>query len=274
LRASRRPAIKSALVQKLWEENKRFLLVAGSALVLFLSARSCAIWPYAARAVGEGGTIARNQQQENQARRLYKEVRQGYHLQKALLEKHRELEKDLLSRFVLEPSAELKAPKGGEAKEVFFTRQIDRIWGEVHPKARQINCELPDKLSIRDLGLQPNASPEDVLSHARDLEILSRALNALVDAGVRKIERPRILKPEVLAVRDNPDRSLVVQRIELRARGSYESILDVLRRCQKPGHGVQAALLDLDSRRAGSPDLLMAHFEFGGFFFETVEEGR
>lgn len=259
--------LKGTQLQSLWEENKRFLLIAGSGLAVFLLLRSCVVVPFAARAEK---TDDRNIRLTDQVRGLYSEVRKGFEKARARHEALGDLEDELLGRYSLVLPGEALRPRDGSAREVHLTHQIEKIWGDVYRKARERNCELPQKISTRDLGVRPDSTEAELAHFIRQLEVLRRALEVLVDAGVRKIGPLRLHPTADFFIRENPDHRWLLERIDISVEGSYESLADTLRECQKPGRTLQVLLADVAPGKTGDPGLLKARLEFAGFHIEEV----
>ncbi len=255
------------MFQRLWEENKRFLMVTGGALLVFLVARSCVIGPYEA---GATETVDENSKLKSRLDRLARPIERRFNIERSQLDEYLDIERDLRQRFCLRVPDDAALVKPGTAKEVLFTQKIDRIWGEVYPKARLINSKLPEKISIRDLGMRPEDTEADLKRHTLYLEILRRALNVLVDSGMHEIGSPHF-QPEVeYFIRGNERHRIVFRKIDFKVRGPYDSFVQVLRECQKKsGAFIQALVLDMDPRRAG-PDALNGRVEFGGFSIEEA----
>ncbi|MBI4585241.1 MAG: hypothetical protein HY717_14605 [Planctomycetes bacterium] len=270
--------MSSSFFQKIWEENKRFLLIAGGGLAAFLLLNAILVTGYKNQALGKDGTIERNRLLEVKVQRLYKEVRDRFHEEKNMLESYAHFERDYLQRFSIPPQKNLPDFRKGTSAQIYFNDQIEKIWGEVSRKAREINCLMPEKITTQDLGVLPDDTAEDTQRHFIYLEILRRALNAMVDSGMKKIDKPKLHEEEPLPVKGNPAAQIVYQRLTVQVQGTYDSFLQLLRKCQEPnqpnktGQFLQVILLDLAPVSAGAASLLKGNLEFANFAIEEVKE--
>ena len=264
--------MNSGTFQNIWESNKKFLLIVGAGLVVFLYFKSCTIGPYATKASGENGTISRNQRIKAQVQRLHKEVRGRFNNEKNNVEEYSAIEKDYLQQYSIVLSKNIQPFKKGGSNEVQISKRVRKIWGEVNTRARQINCKLPNMVSLRQLGVKPDDTEYDLERHARSIELLRRALSSMVRNGVVKISTPRVHEESELNIKGNSEKVIVFQKIEFDVRASYKAFVEILKECQKPGQFIQVLIDDLDPRRGGGSGLLRCRLEFSGFYFDEIQD--
>ena len=271
-------ALNSAFFQKIWEENKRFLLIAGGGLAVYLLLNALLVTGYKNQALGRDGTRERNRILDGKVQRLQKEVRDRFNEEKSNFESFASFEGDYLQRFSIAPPKELPDFRKGMSAQVYFNDLVERIWGEVNRKAREINCVIPEKISTQELGVLADDAAEDTSRHFIYLEILRRSLNALVNSGMRKIDKPKLHPEEPLSIRGNPDHEMVYQRITVQAQGTYDNFLQLLKNCQepnkadKPGQFLQVIVLDLSPAGSSGASVLKGNLEFANFAVEEIRE--
>ena len=261
--------MNTGILQRLWEENKQFLLIASAALLVFLLFRSCVVYPYARAADQQGNDI---QRKENDAQRLLGFVRRPYNEENDLLEKYGELEKELWQRFCVAPAENVAkiGQQGGE--EVYFSRQVDQIWSPLVSQARRINCRLPEKISLRELGVSADDTVHDLARHTIYLEVLRRALNVMVQPGVRNIGKAVPRPEDPYSIRGNAGQwEVVFYPVEFRIQATYSAIVEILRASQKSPNFVQVLVMDINPR--AGPDHLTAHLSFRGVRIVEAGEG-
>jgi len=269
-------------IQRIWQENRRFLLTVGSGLAPFLILNSCAIEGLLHSADRQR---ERNQRTEEEVNRLREQVfaRAGEEM------KNREdlgrIEKEIAGQYLTPTPADVPDARKG-APQIQFSARIDQIWTEVSRKASQKNVRIPEKITTHDLGVAHSDSPPDLERSAQYLEILGRALNVCVESGMVQIDRPVIYPEEALPVRKNEDAEMVYRRVGLTAHGPYWSFKRLLGEFQRlpplsPPEGgwcpgfVQVRLLSLDAKGAGGTAALRGQLEFVGVALErTGAEGE
>ena len=269
--------MKTSVFQKLWEENKRFLLVTGAGLLVFLFLYSLLV--SGTRGVAESTNQAIFERLEPDVKRLHRLLKDDYHAEKNRLDSFDALETELLERFAFrEPRGSKKTSKG--SWELYFQDKLDEIWKSVNRirSEKSLDVELPPKVSTRDLEVFSDDGPLEIRRHHLDIELLRRALHLLVESGVRRIEQLKPLQEEVLGIRINEDYRIVYHRLSIRARGSFESFARILRRVGKTypaedGGGImQTLLLDLSSKGVRGADDLRGQLEFAAFYLEELGE--
>ncbi len=256
------------ILQRIWQENKQFLLRAGGGLLVFLAFSSCII----PGLVGDAGNRRKaNQKVEAEVVRVRNEVIQRAPEEKRDLDELKQIEKEIHGRFLTSPPADVPDPRRG-APQIQFSERIDRIWGDLRVKANQKNVKVPEKITPADLWVGVGASEEDLERSASYLEILGRALKDAVEVGMVQIEKPSLAGEEGLWVRENGEAATVVyRRVGLTLHGPYGAFKKLLREYQKPGNFVQVRVLSLDARGFGGAGIIRGQLEFVGVLL--VSEG-
>ena len=168
------------MLSRIWAENKRFLLIAGSSLALFLILNSC-VSSYARRVEGPTGLHARSTRLAREIRQLHKEV--GiYNEVKSLLAKYAEQEGEL--RTALELPAEKELAEFDDSTPLLqFEKAVDRVWEQALERANRAGVALPEKVEARDFRVARDDDQREYESHYAYLGILRRALSALIASG-------------------------------------------------------------------------------------------
>ena len=91
--------MKTSVFQKLWEENKRFLLVTGAGLLVFLFLYSLLV--SGTRSVAEETNGAIFEHLEPDVKRLHTHLKDAYHAEQSRLRDYEAIETHLLERFAL-----------------------------------------------------------------------------------------------------------------------------------------------------------------------------
>lgn len=268
--------MKSPNFQEIWEGNKKFLLGTGGALLVFLLLFS---W------IGDYRTDAQDYQNKYRRERggiqnLYRTVRSHYHESSHRVEDLEKLEQDLLQSF--SPGGQVDVMKALDSfkgsSELYFSDQIEKIWSEVRTKKtrRSLGCELPSAIKTSELGVSSDDLEEDSIRHQKYLAILRRALNVLIDSGMKQIGKPRLHTESVYGIQKNPGYEVVFQRMTIRVRGPFAAFSGVFEELQKSASGesgVQALLLDLrPAKKEGGG--LVGDLEFASFSVGEAVEDR
>lgn len=259
--------MKGFSLQQFWEENKRFTLIVGGGMVVFLFLNSFLVSGARSAAEETNRGIKSSQGLETQVASLYKLLRDQYNIERSRLDDFQEVEESLLKQYSMAPPG-AKAPEVSRNTEIYYGEKLSTIWKDLARKksALSIPCELPRQASPQDLEIGPDPTPALHLSHHVDLQILRRALHLMLDARMLKIESPR-LSYEVVDLENNPDYQLVYQRITFVAWGPYESFVQVLNGAQKVEDGLlQVFLMDLGSRSSSEVTRLRGILEFSAFY--------
>ena len=253
------------LLQRIWQENKKFLLRTGGGFAGFL-----VLWGwFLPLLVGSSAKLQEaNRNTEKTVNRLRSDVVSRAGEEKKNLEDLAAIEEDLKGRFLTGKPADIPDPKRGDP-QIQFNDRIGRLWTDVKARADQKNVRIPEKITSTDLRV--GDSPADHERSSSYLEILGRALRSCVDGGMVVIERPVLAEEETSPVTGNDDLLVVYRRVGLTVTGPYEAFENVLREFQKPGSPVQVRLLSLDGKGAGGAGL-RGQMDFVGVIFEKQGE--
>jgi len=266
--------MKSIKLDKIWEENKKFLLGTGGVVVVFLFLLST-IANYRAEALVYVNRYYKNRTEMEQ---LYERVRDHYHESGHRLSDFESLERGLLKDYGPPVSDSDFKAINDFGIELYFEKQLGDIWRELDVKKtkRSINCEYK-KITSSALGVSSDDTNEDVLRNQKYVEVLQRGLHMLLESGMTKIHAPRVSPEDANGIRDNPGHEAVFQRISIEAEGPFRSFARVFEAAQaleaeKKG-GVQVLLLQLGpgKRAKNTTRTLRGRFEFRAF---SIEEAR
>jgi hypothetical protein len=253
------------LFQRIWQENRRFILQVGGGLAAFLILKSCIVDGLigeSARSIGIANVGMESAIQQDRARVIaqYPDEMKG-------LEELAGIEKDLSTRYLTARAANVPDPKLA-APQIQFNTRVGQIWGEISAKARERNVRIPEKITTNELGVSSGDSPIDLERSASYLEILGRALKACVELGMVAVDKPTIILPEEpVEVVGSESTLMVYRKVGLVASGPYDAFKRVLREFQNPGF-VQVRIINLDAKGAMGPNALKGQLEFVGIFVE------
>jgi hypothetical protein len=251
------------MILKIWEQNKKFILIVGSGLVVFLFFNSC-VSSYVGRVYGPKGLLAQSGKLERDVRTLFKEVSPRYYPEKARLEEYQKHEATLRADLELPPEKELD--KLDEvAPLVQFNQAIDRTWALAQEKANRAAIPLPEKLGPQDFGVERTSTKREYERFYAYLGIIRRALHALIDSGVVEIGKPRLIQEETLPVLKDNENSLCLYRgVSFQVAGPYESFLRLLKSLQSPQNFLQVRIVGMGAKGGGDERLVKGELEFVG----------
>lgn len=260
------------MFERLWAENRRFVLVAGTGFAVFLILNSC-VSSCGSRLVGPQGLYARAERLEKDIRRLHKSLGQ-YSVVQTYLEGYEREETSLREALEIAPEPEIRNFDAA-APALQFERAVDRIWGQALSKANRANVAIPDKPSLSDFRIGRGDGPAEYDEHYRKLALLRRALDALIDSEASQISRPAVLDPEEFAIAPGDGSvTCVFYGVEFRAEGSLASFFKLLSALQAPPEFLQVRLVSLAPKRGESGDPLEGTIQFWSFrFLEGKETG-
>lgn len=245
---------------KLWELNKRFLLITGSGLAVFLILNGF-VGGCLDSVEGPKGLRTRSGELEKQVRALHKDLYR-YHEEKARLADYERHEAALRAELELPAEPELARFDEGSALNQ-FNQAIDKTWGEAQDKANRANVPLPEKLGPQDFLIERKDGKKEYEEHYAYLGVVRRALSALIDAGMVEISRPDLIEEEMLPVLANDDSVHCLFRgVRFRVTGPYESFLRVLKALQAPQAFLQVNVRSLAAKSPGEERLLKGELEF------------
>jgi hypothetical protein len=250
------------MLAKLWEQNKRFILITGGGLAAFLFLTSI-LGGFVSNIDGPKGLLAKTAKQDKDVRALKKELT-GFWDEKGRLEAYEKHEAALRADLELPPEREL-ASFDDAAPLNQFNKAIDRVWGAALEKANRAGVGIPEKLGPQDFGVSRDDRRPDYERHYAYLGVIRRALGALVDAGMAEIGRPEIIEEELLPVLpDDESVSCLYRGVSLKVSGSYESFVRLLKSLQAPKDFLQVRIASLEEKSSDST-ALKGELEFVSF---------
>src|SRR2546422_1431934 len=249
---------------KIWKQNKKFILSAGSGIVVFLFFNSC-VSSYVGHVNGPRGLQAQAGALERKVRTLLKEIGPRYHPEKARLEEYVKHEATLRADLQIPPEKELD--KIDEAsKLVQFNAAIDRTWGLAQEKANRASVAIPEKLGPQDFGVERTSSNREYERCYSYLGIVRRAINALIDSGIAEIGKPKLIPEETLPVLKEKENTVCLYRgVSFAVSGPYESFLRVLKSLQSPQNFLEVRIVNMASKGGGDDRFVKGELEFVGF---------
>jgi len=252
------------MFQRIWTQNKRFILVAGAGLAVFLILNSF-LGAFVGRVEGPKGLLAEASKLEKDVRSLHKELNRNYWEEKARLESYEKHESDLASELQLPREKEVEKLDSA-APLVQFNQAIDRAWGQALEKANRASVAIPEKLGPEAFGVAKDDGPQEYELYYSYLGVVRRALMALIDAGISEIGRPELVPPEELpVVAGSEDFFCVYRGVRFKVSGAYESFLRLLKSVQEPRSFLQVRILSLGSKGGGDERSVKGELEFVGF---------
>jgi hypothetical protein len=247
------------VISRIWEQNKKFILVTGGSLAIFLFINSF-LGGYIESADGPKGLLAKSSQLEREVRTLHKDLQNRYWEEKSRLESYEKHETELRSKVELSPEPELSkldtaAPSGQ------FNRAVDRIWGQALEKANRATVAIPEKPGPEDFGIEKEDGKAEYERHYDYLGVMRRALSVLVDSGMSEIGRPEIVEEEVFQVVPG-DESVhcVLRSVRFKVAGPYESFVKTVKGVQAPKEFLQARV-EME-QKPGDDRTVRGHIEF------------
>jgi len=248
------------MLTKLWELNKRFLLITGSGLAVFLILNGF-VGGCLDSVEGPKGLLTKSGELEREVRALHKYLYR-YHEEKARLADYERHETALRGELELPAEPELARFDEGSALNQ-FNQAIDKTWGEAQDKANRANVPLPDKLGPQDFLIERKHGKKEYEGHYAYLGVVRRALVALIDAGMVEISRPDLIEEEMLpVVADDDSVSCLFRGVRFKVTGPYESFLRVLKALQAPQAFLQVNVRSLAAKSPGEERLLKGELEF------------
>lgn len=252
-----------AILSRIWAQNRRFLLLAGAALALFLILNSC-VSSYAERVEGPTGLYARSTKLAREIRQLHKEVA-AYNEVKSLLTGYRDQETELRRNLELPPEKELES--FDESTPILqFEKAIDRVWEQAVQQANRVGVVLPEKPDSRDFGASRDDTRAEYESYYASLGILRRALDVLIRSGMLEIGRPEFLEPDYLPVLpDDESLFMLFRALRFRVVGPYEGYIRVLQAVQSPGDFLQVRIRKMAVARGNEEGFIEGELDFVAF---------
>jgi hypothetical protein len=254
------------MLARLWEENKRFLVVAGSAFLVFLVLNG-AIGSYLARADRVLDSAA---QLERKIRALKKELDHGFAAEQNRLSSYEAHEEGLLKEIILPPMEELSAFDEA-APRVQFNKAIDRVWGRALETANRMGVAIPEKLGPEDFAIDRGDGKAQYERYYHELAVIGGALNALVEAGMAEIQRPQLVNFPDDPILGSEGFSCRLRGAGFVARGTYDSFVRLLKSVQDPERFLQVRVMELKPVK-GEEHLVQGSLDFAGLLLASGSE--
>ena len=247
---------------RIWGEHKKFILLVGSGLALFLILNSC-MSGYIAGVEGSKGLLAQCVKMDRDVRDLQRAV-SGYWSEKARLETYERQEAALRAEIELPMEEEFQ--KFDEASPIIQLNQaIDRAWGQALERANLAGVAIPDKLGPTEFQVGTNDGKAEYENVYRYLGVVRRALLALIESGMTDIGRPDLSQFDELPVLpDKGDPVCQFRGVRFAVSGPYEAFLRLLQRVQAPQGFLQVRLVDLRAKGQGDERSVKGVVEFVG----------
>lgn len=225
------------MIGRIWQENRRFLLVVGAGLAGFLIINSI-LGSYIARV--ESLTRKSSELAQN-CRKLVRELK-PLATERTRLKELMAHEVQLRSELELPPEKELEKLDKASLL-VQFNGAVDRTWGQATEKANQAGIAVPEKLGPRDFGIESDDDANLYARHYAYLGVARRGLHALIDAGMVEIGRPRIEEEEPFEViKDDTGVECLLRSVRFSVSGPFESFVKTLKLLQQPGAFLQVTV--------------------------------
>ena len=240
-------------VKNLWEQHKRFLMVAGAGLAVFLVLNSL-VSSYVASAdhlLEEASRLA------GEAGQLKQDLKGQYWEIKGRLAAYEQYEERLRKDLSMPPEQALqKLDK--RALLVQFNEATESVWRVALEFANQRGVELPERLSAEeDFGYEITDGPEEFKRYYDYLAITRQSLVALLKAGMREIRRPELIPEDLQPIRNNGGEAFMMLRaVRFGCVGAYGAYVRLLKSVQKPGDFLQVQILSLSPVKNSDDGLL------------------
>lgn len=248
-------------MKRIWEQNKRFLIIAGAGLSVFLVLNAL-VSSYVARA---DHLLQRASQYAEQARRLKHELKGQYWEIKGRLSDYERYEEHLQKDLSLPPESAL-----GKLEErallVQFNEATESVWSDALRLANARGVELPERLSAEeDFGYEATDGPDELRRYYDYLGITRHGLLALLESGMKEIFRPELIPEELQPIPESGgDAAMMLRTVRFGCVGPYSAYSELLESVQDPGHFLQVQMLSLVPVKGSSDGLLKGEFLFAG----------
>ena len=254
------------MLKDFWEENKRFLLLVGGGLLVFLIADH-----YIGNYIGGTENIRKKSQKRRQdVVLLHKGLKNGWYEEKRKVQACKDHEAGLKDKLCLPEPAALDGENS--QLQIKFDKAISDTWEGVRQEANRAGIRLPAPLTARDFNVEQDDTVAQYQEHYSDLAIVERALEVLVKSGVSEIETPEPYEPDRLPVKDNDSVKCLYRAVSIGVTTSFESLQKVFEQVQSGEPFLQVRLRSLGAKGSTNEEerALEGEIEFIGF---RLEEG-
>ncbi len=247
--------------KRIWEQNKRFLIITGAGLSVFLMLNSL-VSSYVARA---DKLLQGASQFGEQARRLKQELKGQYWEIKGRLTDYERYEEQLQKDLSLPPESALRK-LDKRALLVQFNEATEAVWEDALAIANARSVELPERLSAEDdFGYETTDGPAELARYYDYLAVTRHGLMALLESGMREIFRPELIPEEMQPIPDNAgEASMMLRVVRFGCVGPYDAYSRLLGSVQEAGRFLQVQVLSLVPVKGSNEGLLKAELLFAG----------
>ncbi len=247
--------------KRIWEQNKRFLMITGAGLSVFLMLNSL-VSSYVARA---DKLLQGASQDAEQARRLKQELKGQYWEIKDRLADYERYEEQLQMDLSLPPESALRK-LDKRALLVQFNEATEAVWEDALAIANARSVELPERLSAEDdFGYETSDGPAELARYYDYLAVTRHGLMALLESGMREIFRPELIAEEMQPIPDNAgEASMMLRVVRFGCVGPYDAYSRLLGSVQEAGRFLQVQVLSLTPVKGSNESLLKAELLFAG----------
>ena len=247
--------------KRIWEQNKRFLMITGAGLSVFLMLNSL-VSSYVARA---DKLLQGASRDAEQARRLKQELKGQYWEIKGRLGDYERYEEQLQKDLSLPPESALRK-LDKRALLVQFNEATEAVWEDALAIANARSVELPERLSAEDdFGYETSDGPAELARYYDYLAVTRHGLMALLESGMREIFRPELIAEEMQPIPDNAgEASMMLRVVRFGCVGPYDAYSRLLGSVQEAGRFLQVQVLSLTPVKGSNESLLKAELLFAG----------
>ena len=247
--------------KRIWEQNKRFLIITGAGLSVFLVLNSF-VSSYVARA---DHLLQRASQFAEEARRLKHELKGQYWELKGRLTDYDRYEEQLQKDLSLPPESALRK-LDRRALLVQFNEATEAVWGDALKLANARSVELPERLSAEeDFGYEATDGPEELERYYDYLGVTRHGLMSLLESGMKEIFRPELITEDVQPISDNAgEASMMLRVVRFGCVGPYDAYSRLLGSVQEAGRFLQVQVLSLAPVKGSSDGFLKGELLFAG----------
>ena len=254
------------MLKGFWLENKRFLLLVGGGMLVFLIAYN-SIVTY----IGDAEKIRRTAfEKRRSVVKKHKKLKNGWVEEKLKVKACQEHELVLKKKLCV-GDAEVDEGESNQL-QIRFDKKISDTWEGIRQEANRAGIRLPTELTARDFNVDQDDGVAEYQEHYSDLSIVERALQVLVKAGVSEIMTPEPYESDRLPVKDNDSFQCLYRAVSIGVTTSFESLQKIFEQVQTGQPFLQVRLRSLRAKGSTNEEdrFLEGEIEFIGF---RIEEG-
>lgn len=229
-------------LQRVWIENKRFLLLVCSALAAFLLLeRIVHAWIGSPDAIHE-----RIQRDKGRVQKLAASLRASSQAERDA-DALRALEAATLQKLALPPPGDV--PEPGRFTTAFLARR-DRIYSQVQAEARKRNIGLPPRSKIA-FAVSAGDPPERLARRWIHLGVVERVLKEAVRIGFRRVSDIEPLETTFRAIPSGGGRGILFFPVRVGLVGDFDAFVKLFDAAQTPGAFLQLRVESLGPAESG-----------------------